>query len=125
MPVNRNLEKDGFDGAPVHFSSEKEDNNVFLSQMSSDKSLSKDNAESDDEESWNNVRDDLKDLNKSNKLFWMDFGATVNGRKKLIRILQRDILMAKQQWSLQNILAIKTRSCNPSIANLKFFCTKQ
>lgn len=41
----------------------------------------------------------------SNKSSWIDSGATVNGGKKLIRILQGDALIPKQRWSLRKILA--------------------
>ena len=81
----------------MDFFSEEEDNNFFLSQLSSDdRSLSKNNLENNDTESYNNVRDKIRHNVRvvseiSNKLaVWLDFETTIKGRNKLIWIFHKN-----------------------------------
>lgn len=106
-------EKEGLDGAPVQFSSEEEDNNAFLNKPSSEDSSSEDqDVDSSDKDKW----DDTESLDEpdqvSHKASWINSGATVNGKKKLIWIFKEEALIPQQQWSLRKkmILAGPTGS---------------
>ena len=85
------VEKKDLDSTLMYFFPKKEDNNIFLNQLSSDdRSLSKNNLENNDTKSCNNVRDeirqDVRTLSEiSNKLaVRLDSEAIVKGRNKLI-----------------------------------------
>lgn len=94
------VEKKGFAGASVDLYSEKEDNDAFFNQCSSNnKSFCKE-GDSNNENKW----DDENDNDQVSQASWIDSGATVNARNKLIRILKREALILQQQWSLQKLL---------------------
>lgn len=86
----KNDEKKSLNSVLVYFSLEEEDNNIFLSQIfsneSSDKfsALSDNNTESNDKKNWKDIRDVIRAPKTLNNSLWIDFGAIINRKKKLI-----------------------------------------
>lgn len=96
-------EKEGFEGAAVDPYSEEEDNYAFLNQCLSDNESSSKEEHSGNEDEWDDDNED--DNGQASQASWIDSGATVKARNKLIRILKEEALIPQQQWSLQKLLA--------------------
>lgn len=90
-------EKEDFKRALVNLYLEKKDNNAFFNQYLSKKSFSKEKYNSDEEKWDDNNKDDNSQVAH---LLWIDFGATIKAKNKLIRILKGESLILQQQCSL-------------------------
>lgn len=86
------VEKKDFKEAPVDLYLEEKDNDAFLNQYLSDnESLTKEKGYNNNENKWDNDNEDNN--SQASPALWIDFGAIVKAKNKLIRILKGEVLI--------------------------------